>query len=549
MNSLPRLAAPLLFLLSIHIASAQDVFVTAPQALPPGDAPDVMPAPKSKLDVEYPPEMRKASEIGYVILIRGLDVKAEVRTSQRLGTHIVFQRAVEGALKEGWTFAPARRDGKAADCMFWVAVIFNPAGSGRKLADAGPRLAAVAPVFATLRRQAATGTPTALVRFELDASGAITHVAPQEPLNPTQRAALDLSLSSWKFEPARKAGAAIASEVTLPVLFVGKPSDPKEVATRAKPVHQVPPTYPPAMRRFGLGAEVTVDFIVDTDGSVKNAYVAQSNNPRFDDAAVEAVRQWKFEPGTKGGRPVASHQQIPIVFTLNGGGDEAFQIFERGSQSKLPPELRFDTPPKFRNVQLPIYPYALWKDGVTGKARVGIVIGRNGRVEQVKVLQADRPEFGLALAAAAERFVFEPALKDGNPVPHLLNFEQEFSWRELPDEAAENLLSLERKHPEKIVGGAKLDTPLTPLARRPPQFPLGVSPDVTDGQAVIEFLVDEDGRVRLPRTVSATLPEFGYAATLAVAGWWFEPPKSGGKSVVVRAQVPFNFKLPTAPKR
>jgi TonB family protein len=66
---------------------------------------------------------------------------------------------------------------------------------------------------------------------------------------------------------------------------------------------------------------------------------------------------------------------------------------------------------------------------------------------------------------------------------------------------------------------------------------------------MIEVLVDEEGRARLPRVVSATDPAFGYAAVQAVSTWWFEPPRAAGKTVVARAQIPFRFgpKAPSSP--
>jgi TonB family protein len=74
-------------------------------------------------------------------------------------------------------------------------------------------------------------------------------------------------------------------------------------------------------------------------------------------------------------------------------------------------------------------------------------------------------------------------------------------------------------------------------------FPFALQGKAETGEALIEFFIDEDGTVLLPRVVSASAPEFGYAAVQAVSQWQFEAPKRGGKSTVVRAQVPFNFAL------
>lgn len=80
---------------------------------------------------------------------------------------------------------------------------------------------------------------------------------------------------------------------------------------------QARPQYPFEMRRAGIAGEVVVDFIVDTNGDVQNAYAIRSSQREFEAAAVQAVSKWKFKPGRKGGRDVPTHMQVPIVFTLN----------------------------------------------------------------------------------------------------------------------------------------------------------------------------------------------------------------------------------------
>jgi protein TonB len=83
------------------------------------------------------------------------------------------------------------------------------------------------------------------------------------------------------------------------------------------PKFQAKPVYPFEMRRAGIAGDVLVDFIVDSNGDVRNAYAARSSQREFEAAAVQAVSKWKFRPGKKGGRAVNTHMQVPIVFTLN----------------------------------------------------------------------------------------------------------------------------------------------------------------------------------------------------------------------------------------
>lgn len=83
------------------------------------------------------------------------------------------------------------------------------------------------------------------------------------------------------------------------------------------PRFQARPQYPFEMRRAGIAGEVVVDFIVDNNGDVQNAFSMRSSQREFENAAIQAVSKWKFKPGRKGGRNVNTHMQVPIVFTLN----------------------------------------------------------------------------------------------------------------------------------------------------------------------------------------------------------------------------------------
>jgi protein TonB len=83
------------------------------------------------------------------------------------------------------------------------------------------------------------------------------------------------------------------------------------------PRFQARPQYPFEMRRAGISGEVLVDFIVDTNGDVRNAFAVHSSQREFEAAAVQAVSKWKFRAGRKNGHAVFTHMQVPIVFTLD----------------------------------------------------------------------------------------------------------------------------------------------------------------------------------------------------------------------------------------
>lgn len=539
--ALVRSVAFLVFVGVVPWLRGQDVTVGDPVWAAADAAPDVMPVAKSRLRPDYPDEMRKTEEIGYVIVSRFLDATGKSLSLKANGTHVPFQRAVENAMQD-WDMRAAMRGGRPVNAEVWIPVIFNPKSASTKGPNTTPRLLAVTPVVSPVQPTRQGTPPVVRMRVSLDAGGAVVDAAPEGTVPEKAQAAIREALKHWQFSPARKDGQPVAAEVVVSVFCQPPPRAQQAKVVPAKPLKQETPEYPRAMRRYGLRGQVLIDFTVDTAGKVQNPVIFQSDNPAFDEPALEALRKWKFEPGTRDGKPVALQQRVPIIFQLtSGANNDAFEINDRGDQSKLPPEMRYDTPPKIRGVLVPVYPYAQRRDGVRGKAKATIAIDQQGRVAAVKIQSADQPEFGLALAAALEGFTFDPALKSGRPVPHLLNIEQFFSSAELPDDEADRLVSMEKKHPEKIAGAGTLDAPLKPLSRRAPRFPTGLAENVATGSATIECLIDEEGRVRLPRVAEASEPAFGYAAAQAAATWWFEAPKAGGKPVVVRARLPFSF--------
>jgi protein TonB len=80
-------------------------------------------------------------------------------------------------------------------------------------------------------------------------------------------------------------------------------SDPFAIADS-----RVEPAYPPAAQAAGFEGSVAVAAVVNADGSVGVVEVVESSSPRlgFEDAAMDAIKQWQFEPARENGEPVDS---------------------------------------------------------------------------------------------------------------------------------------------------------------------------------------------------------------------------------------------------
>ena len=88
-------------------------------------------------------------------------------------------------------------------------------------------------------------------------------------------------------------------------------------AVQKKPeiIKKVLPKYPPIAQRAGIEGMVVVDFIVDEKG-LPTAIKILKGHPMLDEAAIEAVEQYRFSPGMQRDKPVKVKWRVPIRFRL-----------------------------------------------------------------------------------------------------------------------------------------------------------------------------------------------------------------------------------------
>ena len=77
----------------------------------------------------------------------------------------------------------------------------------------------------------------------------------------------------------------------------------------------VRPVYPEVARLARKEGMVILEAVLDTSGRVTQLRVIRSE-PLLDQAAIDAVRQWRYAPSTYGGKPVSVLMTITVRFTL-----------------------------------------------------------------------------------------------------------------------------------------------------------------------------------------------------------------------------------------
>lgn len=86
--------------------------------------------------------------------------------------------------------------------------------------------------------------------------------------------------------------------------------------TEPKAKHTPDPPYTREARAASVQGDVILSVIVGSDGAVNNVSIVRPLGMGLDDEAAETIKQWKFIPGTREGRPVAVRVMIDITFHL-----------------------------------------------------------------------------------------------------------------------------------------------------------------------------------------------------------------------------------------
>jgi protein TonB len=106
----------------------------------------------------------------------------------------------------------------------------------------------------------------------------------------------------------------------------GAPPPPKPAQTRirqggavtaASLINRVQPSYPPLARQTRISGTVRLHAIISKSGTVQQLEVI-SGHPLLVQAALDAVKQWKYRPTTLNGEPVEVDTTIDVIFSLNG---------------------------------------------------------------------------------------------------------------------------------------------------------------------------------------------------------------------------------------
>lgn len=106
------------------------------------------------------------------------------------------------------------------------------------------------------------------------------------------------------FDPSISAGGQKISQATDPGV------------TAPVIVYRVPPRYTAAARQGRLTGTVVLELVIDEQGRLRSPKVLKSVDSGLDFAALESIRQWRFQPATLQGQPIAVYYVLTVRFKI-----------------------------------------------------------------------------------------------------------------------------------------------------------------------------------------------------------------------------------------
>jgi TonB family protein len=203
-------------------------------------------------------------------------------------------------------------------------------------------------------------------------------------------------------------------------------------------INKVEPKYPGTARAARISGVVQLRALIAKDGAVTNLMVI-SGHPLLAEAAIDAVRQWRYQPTRLNGNPVEVEMTIDVSFTPEGGtteksspkpapDGEAQTGTLGGIQGSADPNATPPKPPVKRVRQggqvaaamiikrvPPKYPNEARDKRVQGVVRLHVIIGKDGSVSQLEAISGHSLLIEAAIDAVRQ-WKYRPTLLNGEPV-------------------------------------------------------------------------------------------------------------------------------------
>lgn len=211
-------------------------------------------------------------------------------------------------------------------------------------------------------------------------------------------------------------------------------------STALKIIRNTPIQFPLVLARDGIKhGEARLLLDLDPRGRLVDTLIVGYTHAPFADAALSAIRHWRFEPPQLNGEPVGTVVDCEIVFSVEGilfytrNGPPVFEkrpAFGEKFSFRAQELIALDRIPTPQHVEAPIY-LEEWADrGMRGKVTIDFYIDETGAVRMPSSISSEFPLLDAAATAAIRQWRFAPPLLKGRPV--IAHCEQVFTFERPP---------------------------------------------------------------------------------------------------------------------
>lgn len=227
------------------------------------------------------------------------------------------------------------------------------------------------------------------------------------------------AVKQWKFKPFIKNGKAVRVLTNLPVNFA-LPSQSRP--TTVEPVKIVKAIYPKKAEQEEIQGQVVIRAFLNENGDVGKMEVVDSTDAVFNQSAFDAVKQWKFKPYFDHGKAVPVAVKLPVDFALpdNIVDKRSWADEYNKDEPTQDPSKRPHFQAGARTIYLihrvdPVYPWQAKNTHTQGLVQLHAIIGKEGRIEDLKVVSGDHALVKAAIGAVRQ-WRYEPYSVDGEPL-------------------------------------------------------------------------------------------------------------------------------------
>jgi len=357
-----------------------------------------------------------------------------------------------------------------------------------------------------------------VVSLVVDAEGNPTDLKVTKPIGfGLDEKALE-AVRSWKFTPGIKEGVAVPVRTQVELNF--STGDQRatlhvrrfgcklpEGARRPSVLKSEHPPAPPP----GEGASATLTFDVSEQGVPENLHIEDLSDPKWEPDVLAALREWRFQPTTVTGNPVAVPCRLNFAV-----GKMPSNVFRIGNGVSAPVPI-FKPEPDYSEEAR----HARYKGTVVLK----IVVDQNGFPRDFKVIRS----LGLGLdekaIEAVERWRFKAGMKEGQAVA--VQATVEVNFRLLNKSPAWGLKSLSFMTPN---GASRPRITKT-------KFP--GTPEIANASVNVSMDIDGQGKPTNIHAEDASDEQSQKKILAAVREWRFEPAMQDGKPISVPCTMSF----------